>query len=326
MNLQELKLSEQAKNLLCCPICKSETRLINNEFECINDGCKACFPIINGTPILINSDFSVFSINDFIQQGNNPILKTKSKLERFMIDLIPSISLNLKAKENYQNFMQLILKQNNNPKILIIGGSVLGQGIESLISTSSIEIIESDVVLADNISVICDAHKIPFKDNSIDGVIVQAVLEHVVDPHSCVEEIYRVLKEDGLVYSETPFMQQVHLGKYDFTRFTHLGHRRLFRKFEEISSGPVCGSGMALAWSYQYFLLNFVSSEIARNLVKVFARLTSFWLKYFDYFLINKAGSFDSASAYFFIGKKGDKILTDKELLSLYKGNQLSSF
>jgi SAM-dependent methyltransferase len=275
---------------------------------------------------LINTDSSIFSIKDFINQGNNSILKTKSKLERFIIDLNPSINLNLKGQENYKNFTQFILKRNNNPKILIIGGSVLGQGIEPLISGSSMEIIESDVVLGDNISVICDAHNIPFKDSSLDGVIVQAVLEHVVEPYICVEEIYRVLKEDGLVYSETPFMQQVHLGKYDFTRFTHLGHRRLFRKFEEISSGPVCGPGMALAWSYQYFLLSFVKSEIARNLVKGFARLTSFWLKYFDYFLINKSGSFDAASSYFFLGKKSDKILTDKELLSLYKGNQLSSF
>lgn len=326
MNLTKIKLSEETQNLLCCPVCKSGLKVMNNECKCINNECNSYFPFVDGIPILIDNNSSVFSAKDFLQQGKDTILKTKSKLERLMIDLVPSINFNLKGKINYQNFTELILKQNNNPKILIIGGSVLGKGIKSLISTSSIEFIESDVVLEDNISVICDAHKIPFKDSSLDGVIVQAVLEHVVDPYSCVEEIFRVLKEDGLVYSETPFMQQVHLGKYDFTRFTHLGHRRLFRKFEEVSSGPVCGPGMALAWTYQYFLLSFVSSEIARNLVKVFARLTSFWLKYFDYYLINKTGSFDSASAYFFLGKKSNLILDDKELLSLYKGNQLSSF
>lgn len=246
MNLTKIKLSEETQNLLCCPVCKFGLKVINNEYKCINNECTSCFPFVDGIPILIDNDSSVFSTKDFLQQGKDTILKTKSKLERLMIDLVPSINSNLKGKINYQNFTELILKQNNNPKILIIGGSVLGQGIKSLISASSIEFIESDVVLQDNISVICDAHKIPFKDGSLDGVIVQAVLEHVVDPYSCVEEIFRVLKEDGLVYSETPFMQQVHLGKYDFTRFTHLGHRRLFRKFEEVSSGPVCGPGMAL--------------------------------------------------------------------------------
>ena len=68
-----------------------------------------------------------------------------------------------------------------------------------------------------------------------------------------------MLKGRGVVYAETPFMQQVHMGPYDFTRFTHSGHRRLFRRFEEVESGAVCGPGMALAWAYQYFLLSFAT-------------------------------------------------------------------
>ena len=52
-----------------------------------------------------------------------------------------------------------------------------------------------------------------------------------------------MLKDDGLVYAETPFLQQVHGGPYDFTRFTHLGHRRLFRKFIELESGATAGAG-----------------------------------------------------------------------------------
>ena len=37
----------------------------------------------------------------------------------------------------------------------------------------------------------------------------------------------------GIVYAETPFMQQVHEGAYDFTRYTVLGHRYLFKKFKQ---------------------------------------------------------------------------------------------
>ena len=115
-------------------------------------------------------------------------------------------------------------------------------------------------------------------------------------------------------------MQQVHGRQYDFTRFTHLGHRRLFKNFEELNSGAVCGPGMALSWSYRYFLLSFSKNAFIRNCLTVFAALTSFYLKYFDYFLINKKGTLDAASGYFFMGKKSDKTLTDKELLQLYKG------
>jgi hypothetical protein len=48
--------------------------------------------------------------------------------------------------------------------------------------------------------------------------------------------------------------------------------------------------------------------------------LTSFFLKYFDYYLIDKPGAFDAASGYYFMGRKGTHSLTDKELLTLYRG------
>ncbi|BAZ66840.1 putative methyltransferase type 11 [Fischerella sp. NIES-4106] len=320
-----IKSAKSTQNILRCPVCKSRFKLSKNQLRCTNNQCNNKFHLVNNIPILIDELSSVFSVNDFIDKVQIT-LKPKSKLERLMVNIVPGINLNVKTKKNSQKFTEILLQQNKNPLVLIIGGSVVGQGMEDLLSSSEIEFIETDVTFGSRISVICDAHQIPFAEDSFDGVIVQAVLEHVIDPKRCVEEIYRVLKPNGLVYSETPFIQQVHLGKYDFTRFTHLGHRRLFHNFEEIDSGAVCGPGMALAWSYQYFLLSFVKKPIARALVKVFARLTSFWLKYFDYYLINQPGTFDSASGYYFMGTKSERILSDRELLKLYRGTQSSSF
>jgi len=82
------------------------------------------------------------------------------------------------------------------------------------------------------------------------------VLEHVVEPNHCVEEIHRVLKENGLVYS-------IHLcNKYTWADMILLSFHPLrtssfVRKFKEICGGAVCGPGMALAWSYEYFLFEF---------------------------------------------------------------------
>jgi ubiquinone/menaquinone biosynthesis C-methylase UbiE len=202
----------------------------------------------------------------------------------------------------------------------VIGGSILGEAIESLASNATIDLVETDVSLGPHTRLICDAHDIPFEDRSFDGVIAQAVLEHVADPYRCVQEIHRVLKDQGVVYAETPFMQQVHGRQYDFTRFTHLGHRRLFRRFEEIASGAVCGPGMALAWSYQYFLLSFTTSATMRAVTRIFSRFTAFYLKYCDYYVIDKPGTLDAASGYFFLGRKTEKVLSDKELIKLYRG------
>ncbi len=94
----------------------------------------------------------------------------------------------------------------------------------------------------------------------------------------------------------------------------------MFRGFEEIGSGATAGSGTALAWSYQYFLLSFVRTTFARSAVKGIARLTSFWLKYFDYFLLDRPGSLDAASGYFFLGRKCSEVLPDRQLIALYRG------
>jgi SAM-dependent methyltransferase len=212
------------------------------------------------------------------------------------------------------------LDKISNPRVLVLGGSILGHGMEALLSNPKLDLIETDISFGPRTAMICDAHDIPFCDESFDAIVVQAVLEHVVDPFRCVEEIYRVLARSGVVYAETPFMQQVHGPPYDLTRFTHLGHRRLFRRFSELHSGVVCGPGMALAWSYQYFLLSFVQSRPLRLLVRAFASFTAFFLKYADFYLINKPGALDAASGYYFMGRKSEDVLADRELLKLYRG------
>ncbi len=213
-----------------------------------------------------------------------------------MKKFIPKISFNIKAKDNYNTILTML---PNNSKILVIGGSIKGSGIEDIYSNESSEIIGSDISFGPFTKIISDAHDIPFEDETFDCVIIQAVLEHVLDPQLCVNEIHRILKSSGLIYAETPFMQQVHMRQYDFTRFTHLGHRRLFNQFEEIKSGPNGGPGMALAWSYTYFLRSFSESKLIKILLVNFAALTSFFFKYFDYYLIDKPGSYDAATGYF---------------------------
>jgi SAM-dependent methyltransferase len=315
-----LKLSEAVQRLLRCPICEAKLELYFEGYACKNPQCNFVFPIINGIPILIDEGCSLFLIEDFVNLHDTTFYSPQNRFEQTLRQIIPDISRNIKGRENYAKLAKLLLSKSNTPRVLVIGASILGAGMEALIAHQSIDLVESDVSFGPRTTLICDAHSIPFKNNSFDGVIVQAVLEHVVDPQRCVEEIHRVLKEGGIVYAETPFMQQVHGGRYDFTRFSHLGHRRLFRNFDEIDSGPVCGPGMALAWSYKYFLLSFTTSGFLRRLIGVFARLTSFYLTYLDYFLINKTGTLDAASAYYFLGRKSNRILPDKELVKLYKG------
>ena len=54
--------------------------------------------------------------------------------------------------------------------------------------------------------------------------------------------------------------------------------------------------------------------------MRIFAGYTAFWLKYFDHLLIDKPGALDAASGYYFLGRKSTVVLSDRELLGLYRG------
>ncbi len=308
-------------DLICCPVCKCKFEQVGID-SVICTSCQKSFPMVDGIPILINECNSIFSHLDFVQRKDTTFELKKLGIAQTLRRLGPSISKNFKVAENLAKFETLLTQQQIKPRILIIGGSIIGEGATSIYSNKLFELIETDVSFGVRTQVICDAHDIPFESETFDAVIVQAVLEHVVDPFRCVAEIHRVLRADGLVYADTPFMQQVHMGRYDFMRFTHLGHRRLFRSFSEIESGASCGTGMALAWSYRAFLWSFSENKQVARVLGLFASLTSFWLKYFDYFLLEKSGVMDAASGFYFIGKKSSDVLSDVELLKCYRGRQ----
>jgi SAM-dependent methyltransferase len=300
-------------------VCRAKLECGAEQIRCVSRDCGAVFPTVRGIPILLNEKRSLFRIADISQQSRAPLKKRKWLLA-MLRRLMPSLSANIRAQQNFLRIRDLLLRGAPHPRVLVVGAGTLGEGFGSLLADPMIELVETDVTLGPRVSLVCDAHDLPFEDGSFDAVIAQAVLEHVVDPDRCVEEIHRVLRPAGIVYAETPFMQQVHLGRFDFTRFTHLGHRRLFRRFEELRSGAACGPGMALAWSYQYFLLSFSASKPIRQALKAFASITSFYLKYFDYFLIDRPGAYDAASGFYFLGRRTDQVLTDRELVGLYRG------
>jgi SAM-dependent methyltransferase len=313
----DLKVSNYVGERLCCPVCRGKLLSKEDSLRCTD--CGTNFPVINGIPVLINDANSVFSITDFTKQLAQPPRARRglfSVLEKF----VPQISLNVHSDDNYGKFLSLIEERGQHCVVLIVGGGAVGKGMVKVLEHPLVELIETDVYFGPRTAMICDGHDLPFADKTFDCAIIQAVLEHVADPSRCVEEIFRVLKPKGVVYAETPFMQQVHEGRYDFTRFTPLGHRRLFRNFEEVESGIVCGPGMALAWSYKYFLASFFQNHLLVMAASTFARFTAFWLKYFDYALVKRPGAYDAASGVYFLGTKADRTLADRDLVKQYRG------
>jgi SAM-dependent methyltransferase len=157
-------------------------------------------------------------------------------------------------------------------------------------------------------------------DETVDAVLLDAVLEHVPNPQDVVREAWRVLKPNGIVYSDTPFMVQVHGGPFDYMRFSLQAHRWMFRDFEELEAGVSSGPGVALSYAIQYFFLSFVSGKWSRYTVKTLTRLFFFWIKYFDLFLAKRPAARDAAHGLYFMGRKAPKPINERELVVRYDG------
>lgn len=311
-----MALSERVKRQLRCPACGAAFVEEKEQLRCSNPICAASYRVVDGVPVLFPPG-TVFDRN--VQAEKRVSFRKRGSIGALLSRLLPQIGNNLHARRNLQAFVESLRNTTPNPVVLIIGGAQRGRGVEPL-DHPSLECVDADIDFTPITKVLLDAHKLPFADASVDGVVAQAVLEHVIDPFVCVEEIYRVLKPSGLVYAEVPFMQQVHGRGYDFHRFTRLGLLHLFKKFQPDATGACCGPGMALAWSIQYLLLSFAAGRMMRSAIRGLCRVSLFWLKYLDYYLLSRNASLDAASCYFFLGKKSDQLLDDHQLIECYVG------
>jgi len=230
---------------------------------------------VNGQPVLIDFDRSVFLRSAYDDAGGSvkPRDDSGSSLATRLWHLV--FGTNLVAPAKSRTMLGLVKRNTAHPMILVIGGGAIGSGANALYRDQGVQTLGTDVYASINTQVLADGHHLPFKSGAFDGVWIQAVLEHVLEPQTVVDEIYRTLKHGGYVYADTPFMQQVHEGAYDFTRFTLSGHRWLFRRFEQIDAGTVAGPGVALIFSIRYFVraLGFPDK------IATLAALPFFWLR-----------------------------------------------
>ncbi len=303
-------------SFLCAPNSKNNLKKNKNKLHDIKNN-KIYHFCDNTHPILIDFPKSIFSLKD-IKSQKNLIVRNKSKKFFFVKNLVSSKHSKNVSKKNIKHIIKISKNSKKKLKVLIIGGGKIGNGMDFFYSSKNYDLIAFDVYKSPYTQFIADAHNLPLKSNLIDIVIIQAVLEHVAYPKKVVDEIYRVLKIEGVVYAETPFLQHVHEGAYDFNRFTLNGHRLLFEDFSLINSGYLGGSGTQLLWSIDYFFSGLFSS---RKIGKFF-KLIFFWLSYFDY-LIPKKFNVDSASGSFFLGqKKKKKKFHLSNIINFYSGAQ----
>jgi len=280
-------------NILICPECKTDMLEFNgNEIKCLK--CGQAFFEKEGKYYF--KQYEKENIVDFLDKIKS-LFKKYERFYSFLVNLISPVCPTTDLKKFLKRYVNPLDKDSI---VLNLGSG--NTNISDLVSNI-------DIFAYNNVDLICDITKLPFKDNSVDIIINLAVLEHIQNPQAVVDEIYRVLKPSeggGIVYSYFPFIAGFHASPYDFFRVTKEGMKELFKNFDVMEIKPGCGPTSGFLWIFQEWLaitLSFGIKPLYYLLFFIFM-LTTFPLKFLDILLIHHPKAENIASGFIFIGKK----------------------
>lgn len=276
------------KEILICPQCKHDNLKFNSDsINCRH--CKSNFRFKN------EKYYFSGAVDDDIE---NPLDKFKHffkkyyRLYAFLIYLISPVYANRHLKK--------FIKRNVTGKNRVVlnlgsGNSNLSDGITNV-----------DMFPYDNIDLTCDIQHLPLLNNSIDIIITMAVLEHVPEPELVLNEIRRVFKDGGIVYTFFPFIQGFHASPDDYSRLTEEGIKRLFSDFEIIEVTPGSGPTSGFLWIFQEWLAILLSFGIKplHTILHLLIMLLTFPLKFIDIILIKHPMAKNIASGFTIVAKK----------------------
>lgn len=201
----------------------------------------------------------------------------------------------------HQTYLTYIVKQISKEKKTVLN---LGSGNDRY----SENIINIDIFPFKEVDIIASADRLPFPDNSVDGVINTQLLEHVISPEDVLKEAYRILKKDGFIITAVPFIENFHGSPNDFYRWSHMGlavlHEKSGFKIEKIVplAGPTA-SFISIAQSWIALLLSFNVKHIYYFWI---ISLSIFFLplKLLDLFLVYFGMSYSTNASNIYIGRK----------------------
>lgn len=284
--------------------------------------CPACgtsYPVVDGVPVLIAEENSAFALADYMGGGGyagpsygreaDPAQGWRRAYRRFarwLADAPSSIH-----HPDAADAMAHVAAHRPDPRVLVIGSGGVRLGGEAD------RVIHTDVAFGPGVDAIADAHDLPFEDGAFDLVVAVAVLEHVADPQRCVAEIHRVLDRGGHVHAVTPFLQPVHMGAHDFTRFTPIGHRRLFRHFDEVGAGVALGVGSVLGLTLSAALQSVSARRGWQRAARGMGLVITAPLRQLDRWLPHGA---DAAGGCWFFGQRREgPPVRDRDLVQSYR-------
>ena len=268
-----------------CPINGYTLNLdfVNGNIECKNTNYKSNYYMINFDnkyiPVLIDEENSdtVFDKTFLVKER-----KVEEKNKFFLLDFIKQYYVKLgnfleeNSKRPYENIANKYIKylsEKGKNRCIIVGSG--NRDLPNRLYNQQLNTIGFDLFPGEKVDFIADAHYIPLKENSVNIIFIQAILEHVIEPHKVVDECERILDSEGIIISEVPFLQAIHEKEYDFFRYTPSAHAILYKNFEILQIGPLRGSGTTFVWALRGFLSKLIGVNFSKIITTPFFLITN---------------------------------------------------
>jgi len=212
---------ERIRRLIVCPNCKDDLVFFDENATC--KPCGKTYPIKGG---------KLYFITPLDQTDDLDIIKGRLKKifgSFYHTVLRPCLSPSLPYSLRGYLMRSFDLKN----KIVID----LGSGNHRVHP----DVFTVDVVDYDNVDIVCDMRKLPFRSDSIDVFGSATALEHVPQLNKVLAEIDRATSPGGRSVHIIPFMYPFHASPNDFVRYTHAGAAHLFDDWRVVEQFTVAG-------------------------------------------------------------------------------------
>ena len=273
------------RQLLACPRCNKS--LAQHEAGFICDACPAEYPRQHHAITFIETDLTQTSDARAMVAGYR-------KPNRIVTAIRRVISSEYFPGKGWRAARDRVLAAE--APILVIGSGI----------TQYPNAIHLDLDDFPGVDLVADAHHLPLRDNSVNGVLCEVVLEHVPDPRQVIAEAFRVLKPGGRFFFIVPFVFPYHGHPSDYRRWTREGLARAFSAFTDleigIHGGP-CSSMVNLLSEWAY-LLSGLRHPRGYVPIKGLATALLFPIKYLDLVVNRFPEAHRLASTLFVTGKK----------------------
>ena len=171
------------------------------------------------------------------------IIGNPSKTNNDLIETIKKLKINYFYIKNQKDFRDQVLKEiKPEDDVLDIGMAMRDR--HKKIKANILETL--DVNVFGDHDIICDiCSDISELENRYNKIICISILEHVYDPFKAINNLKKMLKNEGVIYGYVPYLYHYHAPKnlkyQDYFRFSKDALAYLFRDFSYTELYPLRG-------------------------------------------------------------------------------------